>query len=293
MPLTSNKVKLPTSVTTYIKENTKGASTIAALSPATPQLFTSSENLVFDGAAEAEVVEEGAAKGSYEQALTSLVGKRFKVQTTTRVTNELQWADEDNQLQIIQAIQQDQVAALGRALDYVIYHGINPKAGTVMEGYSPLAAAAQQVTATESPVEDIDAMVDALMDHDINGVALSKLWAAQLRKLRVPATGLRLYPEIPITLEPGSIDGVRAATSATVNGSIAKDPTGVLAIMGDFSKIKWGFVRDIWAEVIPYGDPDNTGVDLKNVNQVAYRTEAVYAYTVVDPQAFVCLKAGD
>lgn len=290
MALDSSKVVLPTSVTTYIKENTKGTSTIAALSPSTPQLFANSENLVFDGAAEAEVVEEGAQKSSYEQAVTSLVGKRFKVQTTTRVTSELQWADEDNQLQIIKAIQEDQVKALGRALDYVVYHAINPKLGTVMDGYSKLADAARQVAATDNPVDDLDALTDELMDYEINGIAISKPWAAALRKLRVPATGLRLYPEIPINLNVGTLDGISAATSATVNGSIAKEPTNVQAIIGDFSKIKWGFVRDITAEIIPYGDPDGAGVDLKAHNQIAYRTEAVYAYTVLDPQAFAVLK---
>lgn len=290
MALDSSKVVLPTSVTTYIKENTKGTSTIAALSPSTPQLFANSENLVFDGAAEAEVVEEGKQKSSYEQEVTSLVGKRFKVQTTTRVTNELQWADEDNQLQIIKAIQEDQVKALGRALDYVVYHAINPKLGTVMDGYSKLAAAARQVAATDNPVDDLDALTDELMDYEINGIAISKPWAASLRKLRVPATGLRLYPEIPINLNVGTLDGISAATSATVNGSIAKEPTNVQAIIGDFSKIKWGFVRDITAEIIPYGDPDGAGVDLKAHNQIAYRTEAVYAYTVLDPQAFAVLK---
>ena len=62
------------------------------------------------------------------------------------------------------------------------------------------------------------------------------------------------------------------------------------AILGDWGLIKWGMVRDMWSEVIEYGDPDGTGVDLKNVNQVAYRTEAVLAYAVLDPKGFAVLK---
>lgn len=293
MALDTTKVKLPSSVATYIKDNAKDTSTIAALSPSTPQLFTNADNLIFDGASEAEVVEEGAVKSSYEQTLGSLVGKRFKVQTTTRVTSELQWADEDNQLQIVKAIQADQVAALGRALDYVVYHAVNPKPGTVMEGYKKLIDEAVQIAATADPVADIDAITDALAmgEYDIDGIALSKLWAAELRKLRVPATGMRLYPEIPVNLKPGTLDGIDAATSGTVNGRKAKEPTNVLAIAGQFSLIKWGVVRDITAEVIPYGDPDQTGVDLKAHNQVAYRTEMMYAYTVLDPKGFAVLKS--
>lgn len=293
MALETSKVVLPSSVATYIKDNAKDTSTIAALSPSTPQLFTNADNLIFDGASEAEVVEEGAVKSSYEQPIGSLVGKRFKVQTTTRVTNELQWADEDNQLQIVKAIQDDQVKALGRALDYVVYHAVNPKPGTVMEGYRKLVDDAVQISATDDPVADIDAITDALAmgEYDIDGIALSKRWAAELRKLRVPATGMRLYPEIPMNLKPGNLEGIDAATSGTVDGRKAKEPTNVLAIAGQFSLIKWGVVRDITAEIIPYGDPDQTGVDLKAHNQVAYRTEMMYAYTVIDPEGFAVLKS--
>ena len=54
--------------------------------------------------------------------------------------------------------------------------------------------------------------------------------------------------------------------------------------------IRWGVVRNIAAEIIPYGDPDGAG-DLKRLNQVAYRTEATYAYAVVNPAAIAVLKA--
>ena len=50
-------------------------------------------------------------------------------------------------------------------------------------------------------------------------------------------------------------------------------------------------VITITAEVIEYGDPDNTGQDLKGYNQIAYRTEAVLAYAVLDPKAFAVLKS--
>ena len=101
---------------------------------------------------------------------------------------------------------------------------------------------------------------------------------------------MRYYPEIPLNLQVGTLDGIKAATSATVNGAKAKTPTNVLAIMGDFSLIKWGMVRDITSEIIPYGDPDQTGVDLKAHNQIAYRTEAMFSYAVVDSKAFAVLK---
>lgn len=291
MTMDTTKIKLPVSVATEITKKAKDTSTIAALSPAEPQLFLDKDYMVFNGSSEAEVVAEGVQKSSYDETLTTVVGKRFKVQTTTRVTSELKWADEDNQLEIIQNIQADQAKALGRVLDYVIYHAFNPKPKTTLDGFTALSTSAVQVTASGDDVEDIDALAEAVSDeYDINGIAMSKTWAARLRKLRVPATGMRLYPEIPISLQVGNLDGIPAATSGTVNGRLITPDTKVLAFLGDFSLIKWGMVRDIWSEIIAYGDPDQTGKDLKAYNQIAYRTEAVYSYAILDPKGIAVLK---
>lgn len=285
----TSKVVMPDSVVTTLINKAKDTSTIAQLSPNVPKKFADETNLIFNPTAEAEVVEEGAAKGSYEIDTKPVVGKRFKVVTTTRVSDELVWADEDNQLEIIENILADQNAAIARALDYVVYHAINPKTGLTLTGYNSLVSKANKVTTTDSPIEDIDALADAVIEYNINGIALSRIYASKMRKLRVPATGLRLYPEIPLSLNAGNIDGIPAATSGTVNGRLAKTATKVLGIMGDFSLIKWGVVRGITSEIIKYGDPDNTGYDLKGHNQVAYRTESVLAYTVLDPLGFSVL----
>lgn len=291
MAMDTTKIKLPAEVTQAIINKVGNTSTIAALSPSTPQLFLNEDYMVFNGAAEAEVVAEGQKKSSYEQTASYITGKKFKVQCTTRVTEELKWADEDNRLEIISSIQEDQTKAIARALDYVIYHAINPKSGTKLSGYDALTANAVAVTDSGDDIANVDALADAVNEYEINGVALSRTWASRLRKLRVPATGMRFYPEIPINLAAGTLDGIPAATSTTVDGAKATTATKVLGIMGDYSLIKWGMIRDIWAEVIQYGDPDQTGVDLKAHNQIAYRTEAMFSYAVLDPKAFAVLKA--
>ena len=291
MAMDTSKIKLPAEVTQAIINKVGNTSTIAALSPSTPQLFLNEDYMVFNGAAEAEVVAEGQTKSSYEQTASYITGKKFKVQCTTRVTEELKWADEDNRLEIISSIQEDQTREIARALDYVIYHAINPKSGTELTGYDALTANAVAVTDSGDDIANVDALADAVNEYEINGVALSRTWASRLRKLRVPATGMRFYPEIPINLAAGTLDGIPAATSTTVDGAKATTPTKVLGIMGDYSLIKWGMIRDIWAEVIQYGDPDQTGVDLKAHNQIAYRTEAMFSYAVLDPKAFAVLKA--
>ena len=293
MALETSNIVLPREVPVETVNKVKEISTIARLSPSTPQLFTDKTSLVFNPSSEAEVVAEGAKKGAYEQSLTPVEGTRVKLVTTTRVSNELVWADQDAKTEIVQRIVEDQAEALARAIDYVIYHAINPKTGEVLSGYKSLVEQSNIVTSqteTGSEYKDIDSMSDALIDYNINGIALSREFASTLRKIRVQNTGQRLYPEIPLSLETGSLDGIPASTSNTVSGSLAKTATNVRAIMGDFSTIKWGMIRDMQSEIIEYGDPDNTGSDLKNSNQVAYRTESMFAYALLDPKAFATLK---
>ena len=155
MALTTKKIILPKDVAVGIVNKASDTSTIAALSPSTPMLFRDQEYMVFNPTAEAEVVEEGAQKGSYEASTSPVTAKRVKLQTTTRVTSELEWADEDNRTQIIEAIIADQAAAFARALDYVIYHAINPKSGEALgDGYTALSGTATQATSTAAAVED-------------------------------------------------------------------------------------------------------------------------------------------
>ena len=219
--LQTTQVTLPTDVSLAVVGKAHDTSTIATLSPADKLGFLDDKYNVFNGKARAEVVAEGAKKGGYEQPITPKEGKRFTVQCTTRVSKQLQWADEDDQLQILDAIQADQAAALGEALDYVVYHAVNPASGETLAGYTALSGEAAQVTAGADALANLDLMTDQLLKVNINGVALSRVFANTLRKLRVTATGARQFPEIPLSLNAGTIDGIPASTSTTVEGEYA------------------------------------------------------------------------
>lgn len=291
MALDTSKVLLPKEVATVITKRAKDTSTIAALSPSEPQLFLDKDYMVFTGNSEAEVVAEGAQKSSYEETLTP--GRRQTLQGADHDPRQ-QRAPVGRRRRQTGDHQQDSGRSGrsdGRVLDYVIYHAFDPKKKTTLEGFNALAKSAVGVTATDDRVADIDSLAEVVSDeYDINGIALSKTMANELRKIRVPSTGQRFYPEIPINLQVGSLDGIPAATSGTVNGRLITPATGILAFLGDFRLIKWGMVRDIWSEIIEYGDPDNTGKDLKGVNQIAYRTEAMYSYAILDPKGIAVLK---
>lgn len=293
MALSTASITLPTNVVMQTIEGVNNASTVASLSTAAPQIFANTEHLYFSKAVEAEVVGEAAAKSASDPTVAQVPAKLVKVQTTTRVSEELRWADEDNRIAIIEAIQRDQSKAIARAIDYVIYHAIQPTTGAALgTGYTALTAmtGVNTVTSASDALTDWDALVAAVnADYLPTGVALSRTFAADMRAYR-DNSGARIWPEIPVGLNVSNVEGLAAAVSNTVNGALATTPTKVLAIMGDFDLIKWGMVREMQAEVIEFGDPDGAG-DLKRYNQVAYRTEACFAYAVLDAAGFAVLKS--
>ena len=289
--VTTSKIVLPKEVAQGIITKARDASVIQTLSTATPVLFKDIEHMVFTKEPEAEFVAEGTQKSPSPAEFKPVPGKIHKAQVTVRMSDEVKWADEDSQLGIVDAIVDASSAAVGRALDYGVFHAVNPLTGAAVSGMTAHTAGANPVTATADPSADLDAMVEAVNeDYDVSGIGLSKGYANSLRRLRVEGTGARLYPEIPLNLQVGNLDGIAAATSGTVNGKLATTATGVLAILGDFNLIKWGIVRDLGLEVIETGDPDGLG-DLKRLNQIAYRTEVVYSWAVLDPKGFAVLKA--
>lgn len=292
MPATNTtNIKLPVEIAKDLVSKVADTSVIQTLSASSPAIFANRASILFTQDPEAEIVGESTQHSSQTVGLKPVDHIIKKLSVTVRFSNEVQWADEDSQLQIVDAIVDKSAAALGRGLDYLVFHALNPATGMAASGLTALTAGATVVTATTDPAADLDALADAVdPGYSISGIGLSKAYASSLRKVRVKNTGLRMFPEIPINLNTGVVDGLAAATSNTVSGALAKTATKVLAVMGDFNLIKWGIVRDINIETIETGDPDGLG-DLKRLGQIAYRAEVVYSYAVVDPKGFAVLKS--
>ena len=292
MPATNTtNIKLPVEIAKDLVSKVADTSVIQTLSASSPAIFANRASILFTQDPEAEIVGESTQHSSQTVGLKPVDHTIKKLSVTVRFSNEVQWADEDSQLQIVDAIVDKSAAALGRGLDYLVFHGLNPATGMAATGLTALTAGATAVTATTDPAADLDALADAVdPGYSISGIGLSKAYASSLRKVRVKNTGLRMFPEIPINLNTGVVDGLAAATSNTVSGTLAKTATKVLAVMGDFNLIKCGIVRDINIETIETGDPDGLG-DLKRLGQIAYRAEVVYSYAVIDPKGFAVLKS--
>ena len=292
MPATNtSNIKLPVEIAKDLVSKVADTSVIQTLSASSPAIFANRASILFTQDPEAEIVGESSQHSSQTVGLKPVDHIIKKLSVTVRFSDEVKWADEDSRLQIVDAIVDKSAAALGRGLDYLVFHALNPATGMAASGLTALTAGATAVTATTDPAADLDALADAVdPGYSISGIGLSKAYASSLRKVRVKNTGLRMFPEIPINLNTGVVDGLAAATSNTVSGALAKTATKVLAVMGDFNLIKWGVVRDINLETIETGDPDGLG-DLKRLGQIAYRAEVVYSYAVIDPKGFAVLKS--
>jgi hypothetical protein len=268
----------------------QNGSCVASLSAQTPMTFGEGESWTFD-IGEAEYVAEGGSKGASNVTPTSKPIKPFKFHKTLRFNEEVLWADEDRQLEVVDEILELIQPALSRALDFGVFHEINPTGGAVvaaMNGGLTDTTNLVEYAAADKPYVSLDAadglvLADGFVPRDI---ALDPTYAAKFSALRGTSSEQKLYPNFRLGLETSELDGHRASVSNTVRGTgvLAVD-TKVLGFVGDFSAIRWGVQKSIGLEVIKYGDPDGGG-DLKRFNQVAFRAEVVYGWGVADLNAF-------
>lgn len=292
--ITTNKLVIPESYIATINEKIKAKSVIASLKQGKPRMFANANYMVFTEKPHGEFVGEGEAKNPSTAVFAPVVGKPHKFQTTVRMTEEVVWADEDSRMNLLNEVIDALGESVGEGLDYGLIHGWNPRTKAAIPAMQAeaLATVANQATATDSIQTDIDNLPDLVLrnGYKVDGVALDLMYANELRKLRNENTGAKVYPEVNLNLSPASIEGLRAATSASVSGTNLGVTDGALAIAGDFDMLDWGFVREFAVEKIMYGDPDGLG-DLKRYNQIAYRVEAVFSWAILDPKAFTALKS--
>jgi hypothetical protein len=265
-------------------------SAVATLSNSIPMKFGTGTTMTFD-IGEAEYVAQGAQKGASTVTPTTKTVNPFKFHKTLRFNEEVLWADEDYQLGVVQQILDLVQPALSRALDFGVFHEINPTGGAVVAAMNGgLVDTTNSVEiAAAAPYTYIDA-ADALVLADgyvPKDIALDPSWASAFSTRRGTTSEVKLYPNFTLATAPTSeLDGHRATVSNTVGAiGVAAVATTVKAFVGDFSAIRWGIQREIGLELIRYGDPDGGG-DLKRNNQVAFRAEVVYGWAIASLDAF-------
>lgn len=284
------QVLLPRNIADGMIEASRSTSTVARLSNQEPQRFGEVDYITFNDFPKAEFVEEGADKASTSGGFGSVTAKPHKAQVTMRFNQEVQWADEDYQLGILNSLSGAGSTALSRALDLGLLHRINPLTGNVINGWD------NYVTATTKRVElgggeadaDFRSAVGLLVNDSptvsVNGAAFDPKFSWALSELMsrdgAGETSQQRYPQLGFGTDVSNFMGVPIAQGDTVSGTPEADDTGIRAIVGDFTNgIRWGVQRNLPVELIRFGDPDGQG-DLKRKNQIALRLEIVFGWYV-------------
>lgn len=284
--LTTGSLNLPDHIIDPWLKKVQAGSTVATLSGAIPMKFGQGHSMTFD-IGEAEYVGEGANKGASTVTPTTKTVKPFKFHKTIRWTEEVKWADEDYQLGVVSQILDLIQPALSRALDFGVFHEINPTGGAVvaaMNGGLTDTTNVVEYAAADKPYVSLDAADNLVLaaGYVPRDIALDPAYAAKFSALRGTTSEQKLYPNFRLSTEVSELDNHRASVSRTVGAvGVAAVATKALGFVGDFSTIGWGVQRALGLEMIEYGDPDGGG-DLKRNNQVAFRAEVVYGWGIAD-----------
>ena len=294
--LTSN-FDLPNNVAKGIFKAAQKGSTLAQLAGAEPQKFGKEQVWVLTAPPKAEIVGEGEQKSPTPTEYGNKTVNPIKLQVTMRFSQEVKWADEDAQMGVIQDLAENAGIALGRALDLVGIHKINPLTGLVsakvQEGLTDTTQIATvSGTAYDEAIEAAAGLVIGA-GYTPTGVALDTALAFNLSTMR-DKSGRKIYTDIGFGQNLTNFLGMNAAVSDTVSAKkeIAS-PSNLLGITGEFRAFRWGVQRSISAHMIEFGDPDGLG-DLQRLNQIALRAEIVYGIGIMDKNAFAkIMKPGD
>lgn len=269
----------------------QGTSVLAKLSKQVPIPFAGIEQFVFNLEGNAQIVGEGEKKEAGQSTMISKVIKPLKFVYQARITDEFKNASEEKQIAYLQAFNDGFAKIIARSFDLAAIHGLEPKsmvdASFRADNSFDGVITGNVVTFNAGTIDDnIDAAVAQITAKggEVTGLALSPAAGQALAKIKV--NGVVQYPEFRFGQNPDSFYGMTSDVNknlTTVGGTAKKDH----AIVGDFqNRFKWGYAENIPLEIIEYGDPDQTGRDLKAYNEICLRTEVYIGWGILDADAF-------
>ncbi len=268
----------------------QGKSSLAVLSQQTAIPFNGLKEFVFNMDKEIDVVAESGKKteGGISLAPRKIVPIKFEY--GARVSDEFLYAAEEERINILRAFNDGFAKKVARGLDLAAFHGVNPRTGqpsAVIGENNFDALVSQELTLAEgtNPTDAIESIIGMVQASggDIDALAMAPALRTLLSR-EVRADGVALYPELAWGNAPGTINGLRVDVNRTIS-DMAQN--GEIGYVGDFSgSFKWGYAKNIPLEVIQYGDPDNSGLDLKGYNQVYLRAEVYLGWGILAPENF-------
>jgi HK97 family phage major capsid protein len=279
---------------TDLVEKVQGKSSVARLAQQSPIPFNGQKEFVFTMDSEIDVVAESGKKSHGGISLAPRTIVPIKVEYGARVSDEFIYATEEERINILKAFNDGFAKKLARGLDLMAFHGVNPRSGTASAviGDNNFDAAVSQVVEAPAGLEDANGVIEsaiALVDGgDVTGMAIAPQFRSALAG-QARTDGTPLFPELAWGNAPDAINGL----PVDVNKTVSDMSENARAYVGDFQGgFKWGYAKQIPLEVIQFGDPDNSGLDLKGYNQVYLRAEAYLGWGVLAPEAFARVTEG-
>ncbi len=261
-----------------------GRSSVAVLCGQTPIEFTGNKTMVFSMDKEVALVGEGEARthGGVDVKPVKIVP--LEIEYGARVSARFMTASEEEQLDMLEAFSEGFSKKVARGIDIMAMHGVNPRTGEVSPLITSYFDKIEQTVDynAAAPDECVDDAIAIIGDFDVSGIAMAKSFSSAMGKLK-NIDGSKRYSELAWGGNPKEVNGVPSSVNSTVSFGGSKD----MAIVGDFANcFKWGYAKEIKLEVIPYGDPDNTGKDLAGHGQVYIRGTAYVGWAVLVEDAF-------
>lgn len=265
----------------------EGKSSLAVLSASKPVPFNGSKEFIFTMDNEVDIVAENGKYSHGGINLEPVIIIPIKVEYGARVSEEFMNADEEEQLETLKNFNEGFAKKLASGLDIAAMHGVNPRSGLPSNiiGDNHFDAKAEQTVTYDStkPDANIEAAIALVegADGEVTGIAIAPTVRSALAGM-TKSTGEKLYPEFAFGGQPKNL----GSNKLDINKTVAKGDVDK-AIVGDFANMfKWGYSKEIKTEIIPYGDPDNTGVDLKGSGQIYIRATAHIGWGILSGASF-------
>lgn len=278
----------PTLVTDLINK-VKGKSSLAVLGKQVPVAFNGNKEFTFTLDSEIDIVAENGKKSHGGLSLEPVTIVPIKFEYGARVSDEFLYATEEEQIEILKAFNDGFAKKVARGLDIAAMHGLNPRTGeasTVVGTNNFDSKVTDTVTydsaAPDTSIEAAISMVEG-SECEVNGIVIAPTVRSNLAAMR-NGTNDNKYPEFAFGGKPATLGSQALDINSTVAfGSTTKDR----AIVGDFANMfKWGYAKEIPLEIIKYGDPDNSGKDLRGYNQVYIRAEVYLGWGILNADSF-------
>ena len=267
----------------------KGASSLALLSSQTPIPFNGMKEFVFSMDSEIDVVAENGKKTHGGVTLEPVTIVPIKVEYGARISDEFMYASEEAKIDILKSFNDGFARKVAKGLDIMAFHGVNPRTGTASNviGTNHVDSKVTQKVdfVAASANDNVESAIEMLTANEDTptGMIMAPAMRSALAKLK-DTDGRALFPELAWGATPSTLNGLTVNTNVTMSANQNKDR----AIVGDFQNaFKWGYAKEIPMEIIRYGDPDNSGKDLKGYNQIYLRAEVYLGWGILDPNAFV------